>query len=127
MFCYVDVTDKRIGRLMYIIKVPKTTVKIHYRHIRKRYMDDTNNGKKKSMKVIYDLYGVPMIGRETFEQTKKRKIKDYANKPQKKKIYIFQRKFKKMVCCGVQEHPTTRRTDLKRKTARPFTESVKGE
>ena len=51
---------KHIGRLMYIIKDSKKTIKRHHYQIRKRYSEDINNQKKELMKVIYDLFNVPM-------------------------------------------------------------------
>ena len=38
-----DVIDKRIGRLMYITKDPKKTIKRHHNPIRKSYSEDINN------------------------------------------------------------------------------------
>ena len=49
------VIDKRIGRLMYIIKNPKETIKGHHNQIRKTYSEDINNQKVETMEVIYDF------------------------------------------------------------------------
>ena len=44
---------------MYIIKDPKKTIKRHHNQIRKRYSEDRNK-KRELMKVIYDLFNIPM-------------------------------------------------------------------
>ena len=53
----VGFINKCIGRLMYIIKDPKKTIKWHHNQIRKRYPEDISNQKEESMKVIYNLWG----------------------------------------------------------------------
>ena len=45
---------------MYLIKDPKKTIKRHENQIRKRFSEDINNKKEEPMKVIYDLFDVPM-------------------------------------------------------------------
>ena len=54
------VFDKRIRKLMYIIKDPKKTIKRRHNQIKKRYPEDINNQKEEVMKVIYDLFDLPM-------------------------------------------------------------------
>ena len=45
---------------MNIIKDPKKTIKRHHNQIKKKYSEDINNQKEESMKVIYDLFDLPM-------------------------------------------------------------------
>ena len=45
---------------MYIIKDSKKTIKRHHNQIRKRYLEDVNYQKEEPMKVIYDLFNVPI-------------------------------------------------------------------
>ena len=56
----VGVIDKCIGKLIYIIKDSKKTIKRNRNQIWKRYLEDTNNKKEEPMKVIDDLFNVPM-------------------------------------------------------------------
>ena len=73
----VGVIDKRIRRLMNIIKNPKKTIKRHYKKMRKRYSEHMNNQKEETMKVIHDLLDVPMSlvsSKEKRSCKRKRKI-----------------------------------------------------
>lgn len=53
---------------MYIIKHPKMSINILHNQMWKRYSEDINNEKVEPMKVVYDLFDIPLtlVG-ETFE------------------------------------------------------------
>ena len=55
------IIDKRIGRVMYIIKDPKKTIKRHHNQIRKRYSEVINNRKEEPMMVHCDFFDAPMF------------------------------------------------------------------
>ena len=54
--CKAGINDICTGRLMYIIKDTKKTIKRYHNQIRKRYSEDINNQNEEPMKVIYDFF-----------------------------------------------------------------------
>ena len=52
--------DKRIGKMLYLIKHPKWLSKRHLNQMNKRYTWDVDQCKEKPMTVIYDMFNVSM-------------------------------------------------------------------
>ena len=55
------IIEKRIGRLVYIIKHPKWIIKRHYNQLKKRYTSGPNYRREEPIKVIYHLFKVPIL------------------------------------------------------------------
>ena len=77
----MDRVEKRVGNMIYIIKGLQFTHKRHLNQIRKRLLDDADNGpteEKEVMDVIYDTFDmlIPQAAPEQRRLKRKRKIMD---------------------------------------------------
>ena len=74
---------------MYKIKTPKKTNKRQHNQIRKRYLEDIDNQKEESMKVIDYLFDIPVpwVAPEEKRSRKRKKklFRSYGDKLKKKK------------------------------------------
>ena len=92
-YWWKDVSEKRVDRVLYMIKGPKGVHKPHVNQLKKRYSGSRATRLEEPMMVLNDLFNIPIQEKFTWRtRERKRNTKEILDINPKRKKYGLQRK-----------------------------------